>query len=176
MTTVFGTDRRFTAVLSGRDGAVIVGDTDITKSVRGFRLDAHAGEPSRVTLDLAVVTLDLAVVDVTKLDADRAEVTMPVHTRDLLIAAGWTPPADDAAAVWVIEKRPHDEDVPAAPAIMPRGTIIRTTGHSDAQHARTYAAQLLAAADESDRRTAAHRAAAAADQRDASQDGGRSDA
>ena len=89
MTAIFGTDRRFTAELSGRSGTVIVGDADITKSVRGFRLDAAAGEPPRVTLDLTLV-------DVTKLDADRAEVILPVHTRELLIAAGWTPPAAEA--------------------------------------------------------------------------------
>ena len=89
MTTVFGTDGRFTAELSGRGGTVIVGDADITKSVRGFHFDVAAGELPRVTLDLAVV-------EVTELDADRAEVIMPVDTRALLIAAGWTPPAAEA--------------------------------------------------------------------------------
>jgi hypothetical protein len=52
---------------------------------------------------------------------------------------------------WTIPKIPHDEHVAVTPYVMPDGTINRTKGNSTPAHARHYAAQLLAAADEADR-------------------------
>lgn len=57
------------------------------------------------------------------------------------------PAADD---VWVIPKIQHDDARPVGPRIHGRW-IHRAAGQSDPEHARFYAALLLAAADEAEK-------------------------
>lgn len=63
--------------------------------------------------------------------------------------------ATSGERAWLVAKVPHDETVPVSPWIWHHGRLIgRSAGDSDVEHTRTYAAQLLAAADELERRAA----------------------
>jgi len=88
MPEIFGPDRSFTADLTSRGtGTVKVDGHDISGAVRAFDFSAGVGHMPRVTLDLGVY-------DATRMESKRTEVVMGSATRDLLIDAGWQPPAD----------------------------------------------------------------------------------
>lgn len=57
---------------------------------------------------------------------------------------------DIAGHAWVVPRIVHDQGAIVGPRILANGRIACTAGESDPWHARQYAAQLLAAADEVD--------------------------
>lgn len=68
--------------------------------------------------------------------------------RRWIIAALEGFPADvDSDVVWVISKRPHDQDAAVGPRIRSNGRIARAAGDDDPASLRAYAAKCLAAAD-----------------------------
>lgn len=112
---VFGSDQRVDIDLDWRGaGTVAVNGSDIGRAVREVTVHARAGFRTEVTLDLTVF-------DSTRVNADHAEVSMSTGTRDLLLAAGWIPPAgtpapgDLAAAIDTIVRA-------WAPRRLPTGT------------------------------------------------------
>ena len=72
----------------GPGDKVEVGAVDITRGLRGYRLDAASGHAPRLTLDLLIR-------DVTPIDAEGVQVIVPQGTRDALVALGWTPPGGE---------------------------------------------------------------------------------
>ncbi len=90
--SIFGESQSFRVETNGRDGKVLVDGHDISKAVRGLRIDVEAGYPMEVTLDLVVLKAS-------EIDSEGAKIAMPEATERLLIEAGWTPPAvpDNAA-------------------------------------------------------------------------------
>lgn len=65
-------------------GVVKVDGHDITRAVRRFHVDAWAGEPPVIDIDLGV-----GVIELNRIDAEEAEVIITEPTRDALIALGW---------------------------------------------------------------------------------------
>lgn len=64
---------------------------DIVNAVRGVSLTM--GVDQSPTLEL-----DISHVEVTRLELEDVEVTLPTATRELLIDMGWTPPQDPAGS------------------------------------------------------------------------------
>jgi hypothetical protein len=71
----------------GRHGSgnVLLNGTDVASAVSGLTLRAIAGEPTELVLAVQV--------DEVEVDGD-LHVQVPPAVRGLLIASGWTPPAD----------------------------------------------------------------------------------
>lgn len=87
--------------LNGRRAAIVVDGHDLAQSVAGFNLSAE-------TRCLPTLTLHLNVRDATRIESDTTIVHMHHATHDLLVAAGWTPPAQ--ADPTRIELNPTPED------------------------------------------------------------------
>lgn len=66
-------------------GSVEIDGKDVSGSVAGVTLNAHVGEPTTALLRLAPGSVGV--------DAD-AVVHLPAEVEQLLVAAGWTPPAE----------------------------------------------------------------------------------
>jgi hypothetical protein len=66
----------------------------------------------------------------------------------------WVEVGVSALGAWVVQAVDHDETRSVGPIIRRNGMISRAAGQSDVEHTRYYAAQLLAAADETERRIA----------------------
>jgi hypothetical protein len=82
----FGAGRTLVVELDGAGrGRVLVDGDDISDAVRGVEVRAEEGGPTSATLDLTVL-------DATRIESARTEVVMAGRVRDLLLAAGWTPP------------------------------------------------------------------------------------
>lgn len=112
MPEIFSDDTSFSAEMDGSDGSVKVGGHDISDSIHAFTVDATAGHRPRVTLELSVH-------NVTRIESEHTEVVMSSATRDLLIAAGWQPPADpDAVNLGEHIRRLDPELRPDAPAAL----------------------------------------------------------
>jgi hypothetical protein len=67
-----------------RDLAVTISGVPVSRSLRGFTLDARADTEPRLTLD--VVVRDASTV------SGQMIVDIPDATRETLLALGWTPP------------------------------------------------------------------------------------
>lgn len=87
MPEIFGSDLSFSADMNGCNACVKVGGHDISPAIRSFTVDATAGHWPNVTLELAVY-------DVTRIESEHTELAMSPVTHDLLVAAGWQPPAE----------------------------------------------------------------------------------
>lgn len=72
---------------SNGGGSVLVAGADISDSVRAVQVDA---EPGSARL---LVTLDLHGDFLVTPDSD--QIRIPDHTRDALLALGWTPPGEE---------------------------------------------------------------------------------
>ena len=72
---------------AGRGGRVVLDGADVSKGVRGLTIRAGLGQVTQVELDLSVF-------DVTEFESDAVQILIPDHTRDALIALGWTPPPE----------------------------------------------------------------------------------
>ncbi len=66
----------------------VINGVDVRNAVRGLTYRYETGY-------VPTLTLDLPIVDATEMGSDGVKVVMPAATRDLLIAAGWTPPEGD---------------------------------------------------------------------------------
>lgn len=76
-------------------GTVTVGETDISKAVTGFTVEAASGRATRIKVDLAFVTADM-----------EAQVVIPADTAHALRVLGWNKVAhlaSDLARVLEIE-------------------------------------------------------------------------
>lgn len=69
------------------DMRIAIDGADISpRAIAGLSLQAEAG-------DIPRLTLDVVALDVTKLGG-KMEIFLPDETRELLVALGWTPPAE----------------------------------------------------------------------------------
>ena len=84
------TERSFEATMNGRIGTLVVDGHDLTNGVAGFTLTARHGELPELEVTPLVI--------VGRVRGDEAKLTLdlPDEAREALIAAGWTPPPDDA--------------------------------------------------------------------------------
>lgn len=74
----------------------------------------------------------------------------PLYARDLQALVNLARKAQDA---WIVPKIDHDENRMVTPHVRD-GRVYRAAGESDPEHARLYAAQMLAAADKAEERRA----------------------
>lgn len=70
---------------SPRDQRVELDGTDISNGISDIRFHAEAGQ-------VPMAYIDLPVLDATEIQAEQVKIIMPDATRELLLAAGWTPP------------------------------------------------------------------------------------
>jgi hypothetical protein len=69
---------------------ILLDGTDIANGIDGLTITMRAGHP-------ASVELSMPIVDVTELQDPETRILIPDATRDVLLALGWTPPADPDA-------------------------------------------------------------------------------
>ncbi len=67
-------------------GTVLVDGVDVSRALAGISVEASADKPHVVTLRLSVDRVDVA--------GGEAAVSVSRETRDVLVALGWTPPAE----------------------------------------------------------------------------------